>query len=106
MHGYLMFSKILVCQVVPADEVHPNTFKNSSKPYRQINWVSRERERHNKVRGAHGNGARAAGAGRRATSSAARRALTRTNRRLLLHRKPVLAVSPHAHAASASLASR
>jgi nucleolar protein 15 len=51
MHGYLMFSKILVCQVVPPDEVHPNTFKHSSKPYRHINWVTRERQRHNTVRG-------------------------------------------------------
>jgi nucleolar protein 15 len=53
MHGYLMFSKILVCQVVPPEEVNPNTFKNSSKPFRKINWVARERERHNKVRAMH-----------------------------------------------------
>jgi len=50
MNGYLMFSKILVCQVVPPDEVHPNTFKNADKPYRQVNWLSRERTRHNQVR--------------------------------------------------------
>eukprot|EP00967_Tisochrysis_lutea_P076698 scaffold103843_cov28-Tisochrysis_lutea.AAC.1 len=49
MNGYLMFSKILVCQVVPPDEVHPNTFKNSDKPFRKIDWVAVERERHNQV---------------------------------------------------------
>lgn len=48
MHGYLMFSKILVCKVVPLEELHPATFKNANKPIKQVDWTKRERERHNK----------------------------------------------------------
>jgi len=31
MHGYIMFSHVLVCKVIPPDQVHPKMFSNSNK---------------------------------------------------------------------------
>mmetsp|Transcript_18440 Transcript_18440/g.54725 ORF Transcript_18440/g.54725 Transcript_18440/m.54725 type:complete len:245 (+) Transcript_18440:2-736(+) len=50
MNGYLMFTKILVCQVVPDEQLHPNMFKGSGKPFTPVNRLKRERVAHNKKR--------------------------------------------------------
>mmetsp|Transcript_75851 Transcript_75851/g.126466 ORF Transcript_75851/g.126466 Transcript_75851/m.126466 type:complete len:409 (-) Transcript_75851:449-1675(-) len=47
MDGYLMYSKILACKMVPAEDVHPLTFKYANKKLKQVDWTARERQRHN-----------------------------------------------------------
>lgn len=33
MNNYLMFNKILKCQVIPKDKIHPATFRNANKKF-------------------------------------------------------------------------
>jgi len=33
MHGYIMFSRVLVCKVIPPDQVHPEMFTRSNKHF-------------------------------------------------------------------------
>ena len=50
MNGYLLYTKILECHVVPPEDVHPETFKSAGRPFKQVDWTARERKRHNAAR--------------------------------------------------------
>lgn len=51
MHGYLMFSKVLVCQLLPPEQVHPDTFKHAVRAgASKANSLKRERKQHDKER--------------------------------------------------------
>jgi len=47
MNNYLMFRQILKCEFVPADKLHPDTFKNCHRPFRMPTGSQKSRERHN-----------------------------------------------------------
>jgi len=47
MNNYLMYRQILKCEFVPADKVHPETFKNAHRPFRMPTGAAKSRERHN-----------------------------------------------------------
>jgi nucleolar protein 15 len=47
MNNYLMFRQILKCEFVPADKLHPDTFKNSHRPFFAPTTQKKSRERHN-----------------------------------------------------------
>ena len=50
MNNYLMFNRVLKCQFLPADSVHPDTFKNAHRAFHTIDWRKFEQRRHNKPR--------------------------------------------------------
>jgi nucleolar protein 15 len=52
MNNYLMFNRLLKCQVIPAERVHEETFKNAHRAFRQMDWRKFEQRRHNKARDA------------------------------------------------------
>lgn len=52
MNNYLMFNRLLKCQVIPAERVHEETFKNAHRAFRHMNWRKFEQRRHNKPRNA------------------------------------------------------
>ena len=44
MNNYLMFNKILKCQIIPKDKLHKFTFRNSHKPfYKALESVRRRK---------------------------------------------------------------
>lgn len=46
MNGYIMFDRVLKCEVMPREKVHPKLFQKQRRvPHRRI-----ARESHNKVR--------------------------------------------------------
>jgi len=47
MNNYLMYRQILKCEFVPADKLHPDTFKNCHRPFRMPTAASESRKRHN-----------------------------------------------------------
>ena len=40
---------MLVCQLLAPEKIHPATFKHCDKPFKLVDWVGKERKRHNKV---------------------------------------------------------
>eukprot|EP00327_Prymnesium_parvum_P042993 CAMPEP_0195649574 /NCGR_PEP_ID=MMETSP0815-20121206/31266_1 /TAXON_ID=97485 /ORGANISM="Prymnesium parvum, Strain Texoma1" /LENGTH=276 /DNA_ID=CAMNT_0040793341 /DNA_START=180 /DNA_END=1009 /DNA_ORIENTATION=+ len=48
MNGYLMFKKVLVAKVVPAEQVHPDTFKNAHRSFRIVDRTAVVRKHFNK----------------------------------------------------------
>jgi len=50
MNGYLVFGRSLVCQFVPNDKVHPDTFMGSNTKFRKVPWASMHKKTHNKDR--------------------------------------------------------
>merc|ERR1711962_437856 len=42
-----MYRQILKCEFVPADKLHPDTFKNCHRPFRMPTAASESRKRHN-----------------------------------------------------------
>lgn len=47
MNNYLMYRQLLKCEFVPAEKVHPETFKNSHRPFDPPKRAEMHRERHN-----------------------------------------------------------
>jgi len=47
MNNYLMYRQILKCEFVPADKLHPDTFKNCHRPFRMPTAAAESRKRHN-----------------------------------------------------------
>lgn len=47
MNNYLMYRQLLKCEFVPAEKVHPETFKNSHRPFDPPKRAELNRERHN-----------------------------------------------------------
>lgn len=47
MHNYLMFGRLLQCQLVPADKLHPDTFVGANRKFKIIPWKKIAREAHN-----------------------------------------------------------
>jgi len=47
MNNYLMYRQLLKCEFVPAEKVHPDTFKNSHRPFDPPKRAAMNRERHN-----------------------------------------------------------
>lgn len=47
MNNYLMYRQLLKCDFVPAEKVHPDTFKNSHRPFDPPKRAEMNRERHN-----------------------------------------------------------
>lgn len=47
MNNYLMYRQILKCEFMPAEKVHPDTFKNSHRPFRPPTGAAKSRLRHN-----------------------------------------------------------
>jgi nucleolar protein 15 len=58
MNNYLMYKRILVCHVVPPENVHPETFKNAGRTFKPTDPNARERKLHNKPRTAEQQDAR------------------------------------------------
>ncbi|TPX33307.1 hypothetical protein SmJEL517_g03719 [Synchytrium microbalum] len=50
MHNYLMMNCLLQCKFMPEDEVHPDTFKNTEKPFRPIPFQRLHRQKHNRTK--------------------------------------------------------
>jgi len=47
MNNYLMYRQLLKCEFIPAEKVHPETFKNAHRPFRMPMGAAKSRERHN-----------------------------------------------------------
>jgi len=47
MNNYLMYRQILKCEFIPADKLHPETFKNCHRPFRMPTAAAKSRQRHN-----------------------------------------------------------
>ena len=47
MHNYLMFGRLLQCQLVPTDKVHPETFVGANRKFKLIPWKKIARDAHN-----------------------------------------------------------
>lgn len=47
MHNYLMFGRLLQCQLVPIDKVHQETFVGANRKFKVIPWKKIAREAHN-----------------------------------------------------------
>jgi len=47
MNNYLMYRQLLKCEFIPAEKVHPDTFKNAHRPFRMPMGAAKSRERHN-----------------------------------------------------------
>ena len=78
MNGYLLYTKILECHVVPPEDVHPETFKSAGRPFKQVDWTARAQAAQ---RGAlAGRGAGARGAARAQGAAAAAEARRRRHR--------------------------
>lgn len=59
MHGYLMFSKVLACQLLPPEQVHPDTFKHAIRQgASKAASLKREKKRHDKARSPEARAAR------------------------------------------------
>eukprot|EP01134_Creolimax_fragrantissima_P001090 CFRG1090T1 len=39
MDNYLLFERLMKCKRVPANKVHPDTFKNSDRKFKKIDWT-------------------------------------------------------------------
>jgi nucleolar protein 15 len=50
MNGYFLFGRTLVCQVVPPEKLHPDTFRHANRKWQATPWRDVARKRHNKVR--------------------------------------------------------
>jgi len=50
MNNYLMYRQLLKCEFIPADKLHPDTFKNCHRPFRAPTGALKSRERHNAVK--------------------------------------------------------
>lgn len=50
MNNYLLFNRVLKCQLMAADQVHDETFKNAHRAFRHIDWRKVEQRQHNKTR--------------------------------------------------------
>ena len=50
MNNYLMFEKLLKCQFVPEEKLHPAIWKGANKKFVWLNRSERERKLHNKPR--------------------------------------------------------
>ncbi|KAJ3194096.1 hypothetical protein HK101_003484 [Irineochytrium annulatum] len=49
MDGYLLFSHILTCKVVPKERLHPDTFAGADRTFKKIPWNKIQRVKHNSV---------------------------------------------------------
>ncbi|KAJ3279316.1 hypothetical protein HDU79_000705 [Rhizoclosmatium sp. JEL0117] len=49
MQGYLLFSHILQCKVIPNEKLHPDTFRGWDRPFKVMPWNKIERQRVNRV---------------------------------------------------------
>lgn len=47
MHNYLMFGRLLQCQLVPVEKLHPETFVGANRRFKVIPWKKIAREAHN-----------------------------------------------------------
>jgi len=47
MNNYLMYRQLLKCEFIPAEKVHPETFRNSHRPFDPPKRAELNRERHN-----------------------------------------------------------
>jgi len=50
MNNYLMYRQILKCEFMPAEKVHPDTFKHSERAFRAPTAQQKSRQRHNKAK--------------------------------------------------------
>jgi nucleolar protein 15 len=50
MNGYFLFGRTLVCQVVPPEKLHPDTFRHANRKWQATPWRDVARKRHNKSR--------------------------------------------------------
>merc|ERR1711872_1014984 len=50
INNYLMYRQLLKCEFIPADKLHPDTFKNCHRPFRAPTGALKSRERHNAVK--------------------------------------------------------
>ncbi|XP_064597283.1 MKI67 FHA domain-interacting nucleolar phosphoprotein-like [Liolophura sinensis] len=50
MNNYLMFERLLKCEYLPQDKVHPDTFKGSNRPFSMPKSHLLAIERHNRVK--------------------------------------------------------
>ncbi|KJE91443.1 hypothetical protein CAOG_08620 [Capsaspora owczarzaki ATCC 30864] len=50
MNNYLIFGRLLQCQLLDKKDVHPQTFKNAKNEFRHISYSLNEKARHNKER--------------------------------------------------------
>lgn len=50
MNNYLLFGRLLVCKIVPPEDVHPNMWLGANKKWRQPTQNHKARRTQNKVR--------------------------------------------------------
>lgn len=49
MNNYLLFGRLLVCKMVPPEDVHPNTWVGANRKWRMPEHNHKARRTHNKV---------------------------------------------------------
>lgn len=50
MNNYLMFDKLLKCQYIPEEKLHPDIWRNHNKKFVWVNRKIRHKKAHNKIR--------------------------------------------------------
>eukprot|EP00795_Rhopilema_esculentum_P014457 gene14457-5519_t len=50
MNNYMMFGRLIKCEIVPKERLHPRIWTGARRKFRKINWAEKSRVKHNKAR--------------------------------------------------------